>query len=203
MHSVSGWMLQLWIKKVNGLIFRQDVFFKWQQNRSTKQTGPNCSSMQRELLMRNFLEPSGRVTMTQMQWDLVPRRWRYTGRLSCWGLRIDSNWSTHRQHSTGHRSRYRLSVCQLANLSACVLTCMSVPPGVWSPGESGTGVPQGGGLVWRWRETTRASHASYQQTHGAKGSIPEGKNPRRNVPNYPFRPANLEVCNHDDYFPPC
>lgn len=78
---------------------------------------------------------------------------------------------------------------------------MSVSPGVWSPGESGAGVPQGGGLVWRRGETTRAPHASDQQTHGAKRGILEGENPGINVPICHFRTVNLGICNHDDgYF---
>lgn len=35
-------------------------------------------------------------------------------------------------------------------------------PGMWGPGESGAGIPQGGGLVCRRREATRATAAANQ-----------------------------------------
>lgn len=48
-------------------------------------------------------------------------------------------------------------------------------PGVWCPGESGAGVPQGGGLVCRRRKTAGAAGATHQQTHGAEGGVSEGE----------------------------
>lgn len=51
-----------------------------------------------------------------------------------------------------------------------------VVPGVWRPGESGAGVPQGGGLVWRRREAAWTTVAAHQQTHGTERGIPEGEN---------------------------
>uniref|UniRef100_A0A665SXU8 Kalirin/TRIO-like spectrin repeats domain-containing protein n=1 Tax=Echeneis naucrates TaxID=173247 RepID=A0A665SXU8_ECHNA len=46
--------------------------------------------------------------------------------------------------------------------------------GVWGPGESGAGVPQGGGLVWRRRPAAGAAAAAHQQTHGAEGGLSKG-----------------------------
>ncbi len=94
--------------------------------------------------------PSGQATMIQMEWGLVPRRWRCTGRLWCWGLKTDSNWSTPLQPSTGHPSRYPfrfvrqlfyLSVCLSIYLSACLSRCVGCWR-VWSRSTAGrrTGV---------------------------------------------------------------
>lgn len=83
------------------------------------------------------------------------------------------------QPSTGRHSRY---FCPSTVSHRASTICLSlrlparppVSPGVWGAGEFGAGVPQGGGLVRRWGQTTGATHTTHQQTHGAEGGVPEG-----------------------------
>uniref|UniRef100_A0A672Z4B3 Kalirin/TRIO-like spectrin repeats domain-containing protein n=1 Tax=Sphaeramia orbicularis TaxID=375764 RepID=A0A672Z4B3_9TELE len=59
---------------------------------------------------------------------------------------------------------------------AIEVTDVPVCSGVWGSGESGAGVPQGGGLVWGRRPAAGAAAASHQQAHGAEGGLSEGLN---------------------------